>query len=341
MMFEPARNIDLYMLEGMPPQTVCVVIAAYNGERTIARAIASALREPEVCEVVVVDDASSDGTAARASDADDGSGRLAILRHDSNRGPSAARNLALRSSRADLVAVLDADDFIVPGRFARLLTIADWDMIADNIAFVPEPAVPDFAFSQLRDFAADSRLMSLADFIEGNIPRPGISRGELGFLKPVIRREMLVGTALDYDETLRLGEDFILYCEALAAGARFRLVGQCGYVAVERAHSLSGRHRTADLAALATAHDGLLRLPTLSAADRQILLRHRAHVLRKLGHRDFLDRKHSGGLAHALRGYATKPKMLFGIACDIARDKLLRRPNQASESGQIPRYLFR
>lgn len=340
-MLDPARNVDLYMLEGMPPQTVCVVIAAYNGERTIARAVASALREPEVCEVVVVDDASSDGTAVRASDADDRSGRLTILRHDSNRGPSAARNLALRSSRADLVAVLDADDFIVPGRFARLLTIPDWDMIADNIAFVPEPAVPDFAFSQLQDFAPDSRLMSFAEFVGGNIPRPDIARGELGFLKPVIRREILAGAALDYDETLRLGEDFVFYCRALAAGARFRLVGQCGYVAVERTHSLSGRHRTADLAALAKAHDKLLRLPGLSPADRQILLRHRAHVLRKLGHRDFLDRKHEGGLAHALSGYAAKPKMLFGIACDIVRDKLHRRPDRTSESGQIPRYLFR
>lgn len=327
-------------LTTMPPQTVCVIIAAYNGERTIARAVASALREPEVCEVVVVDDASSDDTTARAAEADDGSGRLISLRHEANRGPSAARNFALRSSRAELVAVLDADDFIVPGRFSRLLAIPDWDMIADNIAFVPEPAVPGFAFSQLREFPSDSRLMSLADFIDGNIPRPNISRGELGFLKPVIRRDLLAAAALDYDETLRLGEDFVLYCQALAAGARFRLVQQCGYVAVERAHSLSGLHRTADLAALAAAHEKLLQLRGISAADRRILLRHRSHVLRKLGHRDFLDRKHAAGLPHALWRYAARPKMLFRIACDIARDKLFRRRERAPESGQIPRYLF-
>ncbi|TIR69420.1 MAG: glycosyltransferase, partial [Mesorhizobium sp.] len=41
---------------------VCVIIAARNAARTIPVAIASALREPEVAEVVVVDDASTDDT---------------------------------------------------------------------------------------------------------------------------------------------------------------------------------------------------------------------------------------------------------------------------------------
>ncbi|TYK94997.1 glycosyltransferase, partial [Streptococcus pyogenes] len=42
--------------------TVCVIIAAKNAERTIGRAIASALRETAVSEVVVVDDGSDDST---------------------------------------------------------------------------------------------------------------------------------------------------------------------------------------------------------------------------------------------------------------------------------------
>ena len=33
------------------------------------------------------------------------------------------------------MAILDADDFIVPGRFERLLAVSDWDVVADNIAF--------------------------------------------------------------------------------------------------------------------------------------------------------------------------------------------------------------
>ena len=43
---------------------VCVIIAAKNAEATIARAVASALAEPESAEVVVIDDGSSDETEA-------------------------------------------------------------------------------------------------------------------------------------------------------------------------------------------------------------------------------------------------------------------------------------
>jgi len=321
-----------------PDSGVCVIVAAYNGERTIGRAIASALREPEVREVIVVDDASSDGTAAHAAAADDGSGRLVILRHDRNRGPSAARNYALRSSSANLVAILDADDFFVPGRFARLLAVPDWDMIADNIAFLPESRVDDFAFDDLRAFPGKGRALDLAGFVEGNIPAPGIMRGELGFLKPVIRRNYLREKGLDYDEALRLGEDFILYCEALAAGARFRLTDACGYVAVERANSLSGRHSTGDLAALAAAHDRLVAAPGLAGGERALLERHLQHVRRKLHHRDFLDRKHRNGLARAVADYAGQPGALLRIAGDVARDKLGRRP--VPEPVTPLRYLF-
>ncbi|MES2497061.1 MAG: glycosyltransferase family 2 protein [Pseudomonadota bacterium] len=327
----------------MPAQPgVCVVIAAYNGERSIARAIASALRESEVREVVVVDDASTDATVARAVDADDGSGRLSILRHDRNQGPSAARNFALRSSTAELIAILDADDFLVPGRFGRLLAISDWDMVADNIAFLPEDRAQEFAFADLRVFPANSRLMGLGDFVAGNIPRPGVRRGELGFLKPVIRRDFLARNGLSYDEGLRLGEDFILYAEALAAGARFRLIDACGYVAVERAGSLSGLHRTTDLAALAGAHGHLLRPSLTSEADRALIEHHLAHVRRKLHHRDFLDRKHGKGLSRAISDYASRPAALWRIAQDIARDKLGRRDKErvGREAERGLRYLF-
>lgn len=324
------------------PEGVCVIIAAYNGERTIGRAIASALREPEVREVVVVDDASTDATVARAVDADDSSGRLNILRQDHNQGPSAARNFALRSSTADLVAILDADDFLVPGRFARLLAIPDWDMIADNIAFVPENRADGFAFAELLDFPAKDRLMGFGAFVAGNIPRPGVKRGELGFLKPVVRRDFLLRNGLGYDEKLRLGEDFILYCEALAAGARFRLIDQCGYVAVERAQSLSGLHRTADLAALAGAHERLLERTGLFEAERILIEQHLTHVRRKLHHRDFLDRKQADGLSRALGGYAGRPAALWRIAQDIARDKLRGRGKKEAvrEPEGALRYLF-
>ena len=73
-------------------ESICVCIAAYNAESTIARAISSALGEPNVSEVIVVDDASTDLTAARARQCDDGTGRLSVIVREMNGGPAAARN---------------------------------------------------------------------------------------------------------------------------------------------------------------------------------------------------------------------------------------------------------
>ncbi len=97
------------MVSGSQP--ICVIIAAKNASDTIDIAIRSALVEPEVAEVMVIDDGSTDTTSDVAHAADDGTGRLRVVRFDVNRGPSAARNHAISISSAPLISILDADDF--------------------------------------------------------------------------------------------------------------------------------------------------------------------------------------------------------------------------------------
>ena len=127
-------------MTGDKDTSVCVCIAAYNAEGTIARAINSALRQSHVTEVIVVDDASMDGTAMIAGQCNDGSGRLSIIALERNGGPSAARNRALAQSRADVFCVLDSDDYFVSDRIGRLLgsDLGAWDFLADDILIVPE-----------------------------------------------------------------------------------------------------------------------------------------------------------------------------------------------------------
>lgn len=313
---------------------VCVVIPAYNAAATIGRAVLSALAQPEVAEVIVVDDASRDATIAQARAADDGSDRLSILALPANRGPSAARNAAIDASRAPFLAILDADDFLLPGRFARLLDQPGWDLIADNILFVPEGA--EDAAGPLPDGGRHRRL-TLHEFVERNISRPGHPRAELGFLKPLIRRAALERIGLRYQEEIRLGEDYLLYAEALARGAVFELSEACGYVAVERAASLSGRHRTEDLARLLAADRRLAEHPGVSAADRTILRRHVAALDTKHAHRRFLDDKRAAGMARAIRPLLSRARTLLGVVRAIARDKLA--PTHAIEP-VVARLLF-
>jgi succinoglycan biosynthesis protein ExoU len=318
---------------------VCVIIPAWNAEATIARAVASALAEPEVAEVVVVDDASTDTTAARAAAADDASGRLRILRQRRNAGPAAARNMGIDASTSPFLALLDSDDFLLPGRFAPLLATQGWDAIADNLAFVAEDWVADLAPALNRGLAGTPRRLSLESFVDGNISVTNRPRGELGFLKPVMRRAFLVMNGLRYDESLRLGEDYVLYARILARGGIFLTVQSCGYVAVERANSLSGRHRAADLAALAAADRALLGETCLTDAARAALRLHHAHVAGKGRHRAFLDRRHASGIGSAVRQVLGRPDHLAQLALAIARDKWR---SHRLDTPTIPavRYLF-
>lgn len=299
--------------------SVCVIIPAYNAAATIARAVASALAEPEVAEVVVVDDASSDDTIAQARSADDGSGRLVVIAQPVNGGPSPARNAAIDASHSPHLAILDADDYLLPGRFARLLAQDGWDLIADNILFVFEGAEDSPTAIPTGD---RHRSLGLNEFVERNISRPGRPRAELGFLKPLIRRTLLESLNLRYQEDIRLGEDYLLYAEALALGARFQLSEACGYVAIERAGSLSGNHRTEDLANLLAADRRLAAQPTISPAGRAILARHVASLDAKHAHRRFLDDKRAGGLLHAVRPLLGQPRRLLAVASAVLRDKL-------------------
>lgn len=317
---------------------VCVVITAFEAAGTIARAVGSALAERAVSEVIVVDDGSADATLAAAERVDDGSGRLRLIRLDRNRGPSAARNAAIAASRAQFVAILDADDHFVPGRFAELDGAGEWDLIADNIAFVAEGTDPPIVPAAL---LAARRELSLGEFLARNIARRGRPRSELGFLKPVMRRASLNRLELRYDESLRLGEDFILYATALARGARFGLSARCGYVATVRPDSLSGRHRTADLAALARADSAMaaeLVRWGASPGDRRLLARHLAALRQKAATRAFVDRKHEVGLVRATAGLLADPATLARATLEIVDGKLRRlipRPVPAT------RLLFR
>jgi glycosyltransferase involved in cell wall biosynthesis len=110
---------------GAPAATVAV--ATHDRPDRLA-ALLGALRAQTVdataFEVVVVDDGSGPETAAvLAAERARGGLELVVLRHDTARGPSAARNAAWRAARAPLVAFTDDDCAPAPGWLAAGLEV--------------------------------------------------------------------------------------------------------------------------------------------------------------------------------------------------------------------------
>jgi succinoglycan biosynthesis protein ExoO len=228
---------------------VTVIIPAWNAAAFIGHAVASALRQDgPTIEVLVADDASTDDTpAVLAAIADP---RLRCICLASNSGPAAARNAALAEAAGRWVAVLDADDALLPGRLHRLVTAAeqaDADIVADNIwRQDSDPAARTLMLAE----PLDGRLtpLGLADYLHGNLLFAG-GHG-YGYLKPLFRAAFLRRHALRYDETLRIGEDFHLVLDCLALGARYLRHASAGYVYASRPGSISHRLRECDVRAM-------------------------------------------------------------------------------------------
>jgi glycosyltransferase involved in cell wall biosynthesis len=92
---------------------VSVIIPTFNRCSLVPRALKSVLEQDHPSfEVIVVDDGSSDGTAAHIPT--DGDVKLVV--HPSNRGVSAARNTGIRYCSGRFIAFLDSDDYWLPGK---------------------------------------------------------------------------------------------------------------------------------------------------------------------------------------------------------------------------------
>lgn len=185
--------------------SVAVVIPAHNAAAYLADALRSvAAQTRPASEVIVVDDRSTDGTAALAR----GLGAR-VLTTPVNSGPSAARNLGIREATSDLIAFLDADDF--------------WD--AEHLATVAGllDAHPTAVLANARcrffgEYLGVTRPQQ-DDGVPAHVYVPMLAENPVAQTTAVARRAALL-EAGGYDEGLRHSEDYGLWLR-MARAHRF------------------------------------------------------------------------------------------------------------------------
>lgn len=126
---------------------VSVIVPVRNGAATLATALASLCNQSYgQLEVLVVDDASDDATAAIAERWADRDGRVRLLRQRRRGGAYRARNRGLAVCRGELITCHDADDWSHPqklerqlralqGRPQRLASLSCWARCSDGLVF--------------------------------------------------------------------------------------------------------------------------------------------------------------------------------------------------------------
>jgi dolichol-phosphate mannosyltransferase len=104
--------------------TLSIIIPAYNEERMLAQCVERVLAamDPDLAiEIIVVDDASTDGTLHVARLLEQVHPSVRVIRHEVNRGKGAALHTGFREATGDFVAVQDADLEYDPRDLKRLL----------------------------------------------------------------------------------------------------------------------------------------------------------------------------------------------------------------------------
>jgi len=131
--------------------TVSVIIPTYNRAHLIGRAIESVLSQTYDCfEIIIVDDASVDGTERVIRNYTDK--RIRYIRSDKNMGPAGARNVGIESARGKYIAFLDSDDEWLPEKLKKQIRILEttsskvgvvysgtWRIMGDKKFFIPWP----------------------------------------------------------------------------------------------------------------------------------------------------------------------------------------------------------
>jgi succinoglycan biosynthesis protein ExoO len=242
-------------LDKRPPD-VSFIVAAYNVAPYVQAAVTSALQQTDVdVEVIVADDASTDGTASLVAGLARADHRVTLIERGSNAGPAKARNDAMARARGTWMAILDGDDVVAPDRSRCLLDLAaatSADVIADNFERVLVDGRSTGATMIPRGPEPYSFLVDIAGFLRGNTMFDG--RSKLGYVKPMFRSDFLRTNGISYQEDIHIGEDYQLCLSCLMANARFIVTSESFYRYRTRQGSQSWRMSACHIDRLLVAH---------------------------------------------------------------------------------------
>ncbi len=99
--------------------SIAVIIPVFNKAIYLDRCIQSMILQPELADICIIDDGSTDGSIDIIKSYLSQDNRVRLLQHDNqeNRGRSASRNLGIKSTSCEWISFCDADDYYEEGRY--------------------------------------------------------------------------------------------------------------------------------------------------------------------------------------------------------------------------------
>jgi len=138
-----------------------IVIPAYNEATSIGRVVTRTRATKPLCDIVVVDDGSTDQTAIEAANAG-----ARVVHHPYNKGNGAAVKSGIRAARGEVVLLLDADGQHSPEDIDRLLEhIGPYDLVVGARDFSSQAGAhrgfANWAYSTLAGYLVEMKIPDL------------------------------------------------------------------------------------------------------------------------------------------------------------------------------------
>ena len=269
---------------------ISIIIPAYNVAGYIGEAIRSVLAQSLTdYEAIVINDGSTDHLEQVLEPFRDD---IIYVRQE-NRGLSGARNTGLRLARGEYIALLDADDVLMPDYLEKMTRLME-----------AEPA-PDIASSNAVLFGLEQWEGKLYhDIYPSSVPVTAerlLARESNIFVAVMFRRALLAEVGM-FDEVIRHGaEDFDLWLRMARHGCRFAVTPEPLVKYRKRANSLSGNDERMG-ASVVYICEKLLASPSVTPREAELAeaLRQewQAKVNQAVARRMIVSRDFPGALKH-------------------------------------------
>lgn len=222
--------------------SVDVVIPCYNYGRFLHESVSSVLSQEGVdLRVLIIDNASTDDSAATAREIAAADPRVEVIIHPTNRGATFSYNEGIDWASSDYFLILDADDLLAPGSLLRATTVmeehpdvslthgTELRIVSGNHMTIPESAMA----------GAGWKIATGRRFIEELCRTPVNTIGA----NTAVRRTATQKRVGYYNPALRYTDDLEMWLRLAAAG---NVASTCAVQAVRRIHEaqMSSHYRS-------------------------------------------------------------------------------------------------
>jgi glycosyltransferase involved in cell wall biosynthesis len=193
---------------------ISVIIPVYNAEKFIERAVESVLIQPEVDEIILIDDGSSDRSYEIIQDIASKNKIFKTLMHTDriNKGSAATRNLGILTAKNEWIAFLDADDYYLKNRFKKAIQTISENADCDGVyeAVSPEEDIKNPIANKIELF---ENITVKEGILPDNLFFKLAPIGKAGMFSCnglTIKKNKVIECQL-FDTSLRIAEDMLLW----------------------------------------------------------------------------------------------------------------------------------